>query len=48
MSKSLDGVLTQSQSRETFTEEQIADPKACTDPVTGYLIPVFFFNIPSC
>ena len=47
MSKSLDGVLTKkANKRETFTEEQIADLKACTDPVTGYL--TFcqkFFNI---
>ena len=47
MSKSLDGVLTKkANQRETFTEQQIEDLKACTDPDTGYL--TFcqkFFNI---
>ena len=38
MTKSLDGVLTKkANTRETFTEQQIADLKACTDPDTGYL-----------
>ena len=38
MSKSLDGVLTKkANQRETFTEQQIEDLKACTDPDTGYL-----------
>ena len=38
MTKSLDGVLTKkANTRETFTEQQIADLKACTDPYTGYL-----------
>ena len=47
MSKSLDGVLTKkANQRETFTEQQIEDLKACTDPESGYL--TFcqkFFNI---
>ena len=38
MSKSLDGVLTKkANQKETFTEQQIADLKACTDPASGYL-----------
>ena len=38
MSKSLDGVLTKkANTKETFTEEQIADLLACTDPDEGYL-----------
>ena len=36
MSKSLDGVLTKkANTKETFTEEQIADLLACTDPDEG-------------
>ena len=38
MVKSLDGVLTKkANTRETFTEEQIADLQACADPKNGYL-----------
>ena len=45
--KSLDGVLTKkANTRETFTEEQIADLQACTDPESGYLYFCnHFFNI---
>ena len=47
MSKSLDGVLTKkANTRESFTEQQIADLKACADPDTGYLYFCnHFFNI---
>ena len=38
MSKSLDGVLTKkANQKETYTEQQIQDLLACTDPDTGYL-----------
>jgi len=38
MAKSLDGVLTKkAHSKEKFTEEQIADLIACSDPTNGYL-----------
>ena len=47
MSKSLDGVLTKkANTRESFTEQQIADLKACADSDTGYLYFCnHFFNI---
>ena len=47
MVKSLDGVLTKkANTRETFTEEQIADLQACADPKHGYLyFCKKFFNI---
>lgn len=38
MAKSLDGVLTKkANQKETYTEQQIQDLLACTDPDTGYL-----------
>jgi len=38
MSKSLDGVLTKkANQKESFSEAQIADLLACTDPDTGYM-----------
>jgi|TARA_X000000950_G_scaffold284123_1_gene386557 hypothetical protein len=47
MVKSLDGVLTKkANTRESFTEDQIADLKACANPDTGYLYFCNkFFNI---
>ena len=47
MVKSLDGVLTKKANiRESFTEDQIADLKACADPSSGYLhFCKNFFNI---
>ena len=47
MVKSLDGVLTKKANiRESFTEDQIADLKACADPDSGYLhFCKNFFNI---
>ena len=47
MVKSLDGVLTKkANTRESFTEDQIADLKACANPDTGYLYFCnHFFNI---
>ena len=47
MVKSLDGVLTKKANiRESFTEDQIADLKACADSDTGYLhFCKHFFNI---
>ena len=38
MVKSIDGVITKkANTRETFTEQQIADLQSCTQPETGYL-----------
>ena len=38
MSKSLDGVLTKkAHAKEKFSEQQVADLLACSDPVDGYL-----------